>query len=102
MQSNIYLLHRVSTNSLHNEEFIFESEYVSHADLICLNFDDKFSLSITFVLLYSSNSLKRQLDVYWICNKNWVEIAIKIQFTCVDIGKTHIWGNSSYTFISDP
>ena len=58
MQSNIYLLHRVSTNSLHNEEFIFESEYVSHADLICLNLDDKFSLSITFVLLYSSNSLK--------------------------------------------
>ena len=58
MQSNIYLLHRVSTNSLHNEEFIFESEYVWHADLICLNFDDKFSLSITFVLLYSSNSLK--------------------------------------------
>ena len=58
MQSNIYLLHRVSTNSLHNEEFIFESEYVSHADIICLNLDDKFSLSITFVLLYSSNSLK--------------------------------------------
>ena len=58
MQSNIYVLHRVSTNSLHNEEFIFESEYVSHADLICLNLDDKFSLSITFVLLYSSNSLK--------------------------------------------
>ena len=58
MQSNIYLLHRVSTNSLHNEEFIFESEYVSHADLICLNLDDKFSLSISFVLLYSSNSLK--------------------------------------------
>ena len=58
MQSNIYLLHRVSTNSLHNEEFIFESEYVSHADLICLNLDDKFSLSITFVLLYSNNSLK--------------------------------------------
>ena len=58
MQSNIYLLHRVSTNSLHDEEFIFESEYVSHADIICLNLDDKFSLSITFVLLYSSNSLK--------------------------------------------
>ena len=58
MQSNIYLLRRVSTNSLHNEKFIFESEYVSHADLICLNLDDKFSLSITFVLLYSSNSLK--------------------------------------------
>ena len=58
MQSNIYLLHRVSTNSLHNEEFISESEYVSHADIICLNLDDKFSLSITFVLLYSSSSLK--------------------------------------------
>ena len=59
MQSNIYLLHRVSTNSLHDEEFIFESEYVSHADIICLNLDDKFSLSITFVLLYSSNSLQQ-------------------------------------------